>query len=431
MSEQRTQRFPWAGRNYRIQTAATVVSGLGNAAAPIATAFAVLGQGGGAAEVGYVTAARSVPLVLFLLLGGALADRLPRHRVMVGANAFNALSQAGLAALVLSGQDALWPLMVLSAAGGAGQAFYAPAAEGLILQSVASEHAGKAFSVFKMAVNAAQIGGAALGGALVGLVGPGWVLALDAGCFAVAAALRVLLRVEPADRPSAEHGMVHELRVGWHEFRSRRWLWAVVVQFGLVNACVLAYEAVYGPVVAEQRLGGAGDWGLAMAALSVGMLAGGVLMTRWQPRRLLLAGNNGVFLFALPAVALALTAPVPVIVAAMFLSGVGVTVFSVGWMVTLHQEIPSELVSRISAYDSLGSFALLPLGTALAGPAADALGLTGALWACTAVILALSAAVLAAPEVRRLTRAVPQAPEPTESPVAPAPVPEAESVTSG
>ncbi|MEV7215200.1 MFS transporter [Kitasatospora cineracea] len=414
----------WAGRNYRIQTAATVVSGLGNAAAPIATAFAVLhsGAGWGSAEVGYVTAARTVPLVVLLLVGGAVADRLPRHWVMVGANVFNAGSQAVLAALVLLGQPSLWALMVLSAAGGAGQAFYAPAAEGVILQAVPVEHAAKAFSVFKMAMNGASIAGAALGGVLVAVIGPGWVLAVDAGCFAVAAALRVGLEQVAAGRDPGGPGLVHELRVGWREFRARRWLWAIVVQFGMMNACVLAVEAVYGPVVAEERMGGAGAWGAAMAALSVGMVAAGPLMTRWQPRRLLLVGNGGVCLFGLPPLALALGLPLVPVALAMFLAGVGTTVFVVGWMVTLQQEIPEELLSRMSAYDAFGSFALLPLGTALAGPAASAFGLSGALWGCALICAVLAGLVLLVPEVRRLERAVP---------AAGSGAPEPEPVTSG
>lgn len=194
-------RFPWAGRNFRIQTAATVVSGLGNAGAPIATAFAVMASGGSTAEVGYVTAARLVPVVLLLMIGGALADRLPRHHVMVAANLFSAVSQAVLAALVLAGQAQLWQLMLLSAAGGAGHAFYAPASEGMIMQSVAAEHAGRAFSVFRLALNSAQIGGMALGGALTAAVGPGWVLAVDAACFLTAAALRFFLEAEAAAPP--------------------------------------------------------------------------------------------------------------------------------------------------------------------------------------------------------------------------------------
>ncbi|MEV8098399.1 MFS transporter [Kitasatospora sp. NPDC085879] len=400
--------FAWAGRNFRIQTAATVVSGLGNAAAPIATAFAVLEAGGSTTEVGWVTAARLVPLVLFLLVGGALADRLPRHHVMVAANLFNALSQAALAALVLAGAPPLWSLVLLSAAGGAGQAFYAPASEGMIMESVAAEHAGKAFSVYRMAMNGSQIGGAAVGGALTAAVGPGWVLLLDAVGFAVAGGLRVFLRLDAAPRDTVQTGgLVHELRLGWREFASRRWLWAVVLQFSVVVACISAVETVYGPVVAAQRFGGARAWGLAMAAFGIGMLAAGVLMTRWQPRRILLTGNWGVFLFALPGLALAVGAALPVLVAAMFVSGAGVTVFGVNWMVALQQEIPSEMFSRVCAYDHLGSIALTPLGTAMAGPAADALGLDGALWTCAAGTLALAAAVLVVPEVRRLTRPLP------------------------
>ncbi|MER7754916.1 MFS transporter [Kitasatospora sp. NPDC097643] len=398
------RRLAWASRNFRIQTTATVISGVGNAGAPIATAFAILGTGGSTAEVGYVTAARLLPTVLLLVVGGALADRLPRHHVMVAANLFSGVAQAVLAALVLAGDVRLWQLLVLSAAGGAGYALYSPASGGMILQSVSQEHATRAFAVYRMGQNAAQIGGAALGGALTAAVGPGWVLALDAGCFLVAAALRFLLEAEAAPAPEGGGGMLRDLREGWREFASRRWLWVVVLQFSVLVACTGAVESVYGPAVAEERLGGARDWGLAMAAFGVGLVVTGVLMARWRPRRILLVGNWGVFLFGVPALALALAAPLPLLAAAMFLSGAGVTVFGVNWMVALQQEIPEEMFSRVAAYDELGSYSLAPVGTALAGPAADALGLTGALWACAVACLLLSAAVLLEPQVRRLTR---------------------------
>ncbi|WP_317620871.1 MFS transporter [Streptomyces sp. CBMA123] len=418
------RRPSWASRNFRIQTSATVISGLGNAGAPIATAFAVLGNGGGAAEIGYVTAARLVPTVLLLVVGGTLADRLPRHHIMVSANLFSAASQAVLAALVLAGNVQLWQLLVLSAGGGAGYALYSPAAGGMIMQAVPQEHAARAFSVFRMGQNAAQIGGAALGGALTAAVGPGWVLALDALCFLIAAALRFFLEAESAPAPTGG-SVLRDLREGWQEFASRRWLWVIVLQFAVVVACINTVESVYGPTVAEQRLGGAGAWGLAMSAYGVGLVVTGLLMARWRPRRILLVGNWGVFLFGAPALALATAAPLPVLVAAMFLSGVGVTVFGVNWMVVLQQEIPEEMFSRVSAYDELGSYSLAPVGTALAGPAAAALGLSGALWACAALCLLLSAAVLIDPQVRRLSRrdprrSTPDAPVPTGEP-APAP----------
>ncbi|MFJ8474611.1 MFS transporter [Kitasatospora sp. NPDC094011] len=419
-----TRRLAWASRNFRIQTAATVISGLGNAGAPIATAFAVLGNGGGTAEVGYVTAARLLPTVLFLLLGGTLADRLPRHRIMVGANLFSAVAQAVLAALVLAGDVRLWQLLVLSAAGGAGYALYAPAAGGMIMQAVPQEHATRAFSVFRMSQNAAQIGGAALGGALTTAVGPGWVLALDAVCFLLAAALRFLLEPETGPAPTGS-SMLRDLREGWREFSSRRWLWVIVLQFAVLIACINAVEAVYGPTYANEYLDGATDWGLAMSAYGFGLVATGLLMVRWRPRRILLVGNWGVFLFGLPALALAARFPLPLLTAAMFLSGVGVTVFGVNWMVALQQEIPEEMFSRVTAYDELGSYSLAPIGTALAGPAAVVLGLSGALWACAGLCLLLSAVVLIDPQVRRLSRRDPHrstadAPVPA---VAPTPAP--------
>ncbi|MFE7192895.1 MFS transporter [Kitasatospora sp. NPDC057541] len=409
-----TTRLAWASRNFRIQTAATVVSGLGNAGAPIAIAFAILDSGGSTGDVGYVTAARLLPTVLLLVVGGALADRLPRHHVMVAANVFSAVFQGALALLVLTGDPALWQLMLLSAGAGAGYAFYSPAAGGMILESVAPEHAARAFSVYRMGFNGSQIGGAALGGALTAAVGAGWVLALDAVCFLAAAALRFLLEPQAPTAPAGGGGMLRDLREGWQEFSSRRWLWVIVLQFAVLVTCVGAVEAVYGPAVAKERLGGARDWGLAMAAYGVGLVVSGVLMARWQPRRILLVGNWGVFLFGMPAVALAASAPLPVLWAAMFLSGVGVTVFSVNWMIALQQEIPPEAFSRVTAYDELGSLSLAPLGTALAGPVADRLGLSGALWSCAAISLVLSAAVLLEPEVRRLSRRRP-APDPEPS----------------
>ncbi|MFJ8039937.1 MFS transporter [Kitasatospora sp. NPDC096147] len=400
----KNHRFAWASRNYRVQTAATVIAGLGNAGAPIATAFAVLELGGGATEVGLVTGAHLASMVVFLLFGGALADRLPRHHVMVGANLFNAASQALLAVLVLTGTAELWQLIALSAAGGAGQAFYAPASEGMIMESIAKEHAARAFAVFRMALNGSQIGGAALGGVLVTAIGPGWVLAVDAAGFTVAAALRLLLDLEAPITPAERSSVVQALREGWREFTARRWLWVIVLQFSLVNACLGAVESVYGPVIAKERLGGADAWGLALAAFSAGLFLSGFLMVRWQPARVLLAGNHGVFLFAAPAYALALQAPLPVLCAAMFTSGLGITVFGVNWMVALQQEVPSELFSRVSAYDYFGSIALAPVGTALAGPVAELLGMREALWLCAVATTLLALAVLAERQIRTLRR---------------------------
>ncbi|MER5633796.1 MFS transporter [Streptomyces nitrosporeus] len=417
-------RTPRAGRNYGLLTAAAIITGLGTHGALIAAAFAVLESGGDAGDVGLVAAARTAPLVLFLLIGGAVADRLPRHRVMVAANALNCVSQAVFAWLVLTSDARLWQMMLLTALCGTGQAFFNPAAEGMLLSSVDGEQAAKAFAFFRMSMHGAAIGGAALGGAMIAAMDPGWVLAVDAAAFAVAGALRAFLDVShiPGRVPGA--GLLADLREGWREVAGRPWLWAVVLQFSVVVAVVGAAEAVYGPLVARDELGGARPWGFALAAFGVGTLLGALLMMRWKPRRLLLAGTLCVFPLALPSASLAVPVPAAVLCGVMFVTGISIEVFGVSWMTALHQEIPEDKLSRVSAYDWFGSVAMVPLATAAAGPVESLVGRSQALWGCAALILVVTAGVLFVPDVRNLTRRGPGHPAPSGAPVAvPRPVP--------
>ncbi|MEV5490384.1 MFS transporter [Streptomyces bobili] len=400
----RLRRPSWAGRNYSLLTAAAFVTNLGSHGALIAAAFAVLEAGGDGGDVGLVAAARTLPLVLFLLIGGAIADRLPRHRVMVAANALNCASQAAFAALVLTGEPRLWQMMLLTALGGTGQAFFSPAAEGMLMSSVRGEQAGRAFAVFRMAMQGAGVGGAALGGAMVAVIGPGWVLAADAAAFAVAGSLRAFLDVGHIPARGQGGGLLADLREGWQEFSGRPWLWGIVLQFSIANAVVGAADAVYGPLVARDHLGGPGPWGLALGFFGAGTVAGALLMTRWKPRRLLFVGTLCVFPLALPSAALAVPVPVALLCTVMFLTGVTLEVFGVSWMTALHQEIPEDKLSRVSAYDWFGSVALVPLAMALAGPSESFFGRTASLWGCSVLVVVVTAAVLCVPDVRDLTR---------------------------
>ncbi|MFE2236771.1 MFS transporter [Streptomyces sp. NPDC059442] len=424
----RPRRPEWAGRNYVLLTAAAVVTNLGTHGALIAAAFAVLQSGGDGGDVGLVAAARTLPLVLFLLIGGAIADRVPRHRVMVAANALNCVSQAAFAYLVLAGEPQLWQMMLLTALCGTGQAFFNPAAEGMLMSSVSGDQVSRAFALFRMAMHGAGIGGAALGGAMIAAFGPGWVLAIDAAAFAVAGALRAFLDVSHIREREGGGGLLADLREGWQEFVGRPWLWSIVAQFSIVVALVGAAESVYGPLVARDELGGARPWGLSLAAFGVGTLVGALLMMRWKPRRMLLAGTLCVFPIALPSAALAVPLDVYGLSAAMFVSGVAIEVFGVSWMTTLHQEIPEDKLSRVSAYDWFGSTAMLPLSTALAGPAEGVFGRHEALWGSATLIVVVTALVLLVPDVRNLTRrtkriatALPADPDGSGAPTAPAP----------
>ncbi|GLZ77958.1 MFS transporter [Actinorhabdospora filicis] len=391
---------PWRSRTYRLQLSGAVISVFGTAAAPVASAFAILDADGSGTAIGLVSAAGTVPAVLFFLLGGVIADRLQRHHVIVAANLVSALAQALFALTVLTHTVHIGWLVAFAAGNGLAIAFRMPATEGLLMRSVDREHAARAFAIFRTGLNAAQVAGAACGGLLAAGLGPGWVLALDAATFVYAAVLATRMPAE--GRLRRRTGLLTELREGWTEFARRRWLWTVVAQFAVVNALGVGAFAVLGALAADHTLGGARDWGLVLSCDAAGMILGGLLMTRLRtPRPLATAVAAGALLAAPPA-ALAAGTPLAVVCAAALLAGIGVEVFAVNWMTVLRREIPHEKFSRVVAYEALGSFGLTPLGAALAGPASDRLGLGRTLWLSAGAIAAATAVVLAVPEVREM-----------------------------
>ena len=131
---------------------------------------------------------------------------------------------------------------------------------------------------------------------------------------------------------------------------------------------------------------------------------GGVVTLRYRPSRMLLVATLAIFPTALPILLLASPAPVVVIAVAAFVSGVGVELFGVLWDVTMQQEISSEQLSRVYSYDALGSYVVIPLGAAVAGPVADTIGTPETLVASALVITGATALVLLVDEVRSLRR---------------------------
>lgn len=397
-------RGPLRSRNFRLLLASDVTSVTGSAVALVAIPFAVLSVGGSGADVGHVTTAALGSQVVFLLLGGTLADRLPRYRVMTAANTLQGLAQASAAFLVLTGTAHIWELAALSAVRGLGTGFYLPAASGLLPQTVPADQLSKANAIYRVGRNSAQIGGTALSGTLAGLAGAGWGLTASAVCYATAAMLRLSMHFA-AGSPSASAGFFRELREGWHEFASRRWLWSMVLQFAVVEAADAATLSVLGPIVADHSFGGAVSWGFIVAGFGAGSVAGGLVMIRFQPVRLLQVANAGVLIYSLLLFALAVPLPFPLAAFSAVLAGAGGEVFNVSWAVSMQQEIPPGALSRVSAYDALGSFALAPVGTAVAGSLVGPLGTQTAIAAGGVLVLACTVAVLALPEVRHLRRA--------------------------
>lgn len=380
-----------------------LVSFLGSSVAIVALAFAVLEISGSPADLGWVLAAREIPQVLFLLVGGVVADRLPRNRVMVASNVVSGVTQAVTAALLLTGSARVWHIAVLAAVNGVAISFFFPASEGLVPQTVSRPRLQQANALLRLAQTSTHIGGAALGGLLVAATSPGWAIAADAVTYLVAATVLVSLHLPPI-RKDAAGNFVRELKEGWQEFRSRTWLWAIVLQFSLVNAAWAGGFQLLGPVVADRRLGGAAAWGLVLSALSAGLVVGGLIALRWRTRRPLLVGTLGVFTIALPMAALAGNAAVGLVAAAAFAAGVGLEQFGVAWSTVMQEQIPLDRLSRVYSYDALGSIVFIPIGFAAAGPAAAAIGITPTIWIATAVVVAVTLLVLLSTQVRGMTR---------------------------
>jgi MFS family permease len=378
------------------------VSFLGNAMANTALAFAVLDVTGSKRDLGFVLAARSIPQIVFILAGGILADRLPRNVVMVGSNLASMATQGALAVLLLTGSAELWMLLAIAALNGFVSAFFFPASAGIVPQTVPADMIQQANALLRLVLNSTAVVGAALGGVLVVAFGPGWAIAIDAATFGLGALFVGLMHLPPIVRDQTPN-FLRELAEGWNAFRSRTWLWAIVLQFSLVNAAFSGALLVLGPVQADAHFG-RGWWAAILAAESVGLILGGVLMLRIRPHRMLLLATFAVIPIALPIALLGKPAAALAIAIAAFIAGFCLEIFAVGWDTTMQQEIPGEMLSRVYSYDMLGSIALVPLGLAVIGPVADAVGTQKTLYATAALIVLATLPVFLVRDVRQLRR---------------------------
>ena len=345
---------------------------------PIALTFAVFQLGGGAGQVSTVLAVETAPMAVLLLIGGVISDRLPRRLVMFGADVLRCGTEGLLAVLLLTHHAGLLGMMILAAMIGAGDAFFSPGRSGLIPQLVAPKELQLANAMIATSGALAAILGPALGGLLVGFAGPGWAIGVDASSYAVSATCLLLIRVPPQSVDRAV-SFTRQLVTGWVEFWSRRWLWTIVVQFALLHLLTIGPIFVLGPLAFRQAPEGAAVWGMLLGALGAGALVGGLIAMRIRPRYPLRLALCVLLLFAVVPAALATRLPFAAALAAFFVGGVSLSTFGVLWNTTLQREVPTEVLSRVSAYDTFGSVCLLPAGYVIAAPLAGALGLSGAL----------------------------------------------------
>ncbi len=383
--------------------ASRTVNLLGLSMANVALAFAVLDLDGSASDLGVVLAAHTVPLVLFLLVGGVVADRFPRTLVMQGSNLLSAAAQGVLAVLVVTGRADLRSMVVLSAIHGLASAVSFPAMSAVLPQLVQRRDLQQANVLLSMSRGALTVVGPSVAALLVVTAGPGWALGVDALCWALSAVALLGVRL-PAAEPAEPASALADLREGWDLFRRTTWLWVVVAGFAVLNALFSGAWFTLGPARAKATFGEQG-WGLVLSAQSVGLLVMTAIMLRVRLDRPLLWGMLGIATGGVPLLLLGLAPHLWLLVVAAVVAGMGSEVFNLGWNLAMQEHVEERQLSRAYSYDALGSYVAMPVGQLAIGPLGEALGYGPVLTVSGLLWLAVCGAVLLSRSVRTLPRA--------------------------
>jgi MFS family permease len=372
-----------------------LLSTIGDRLVTVALALFVVERTGSAGDLAIVLAAYSLPLVGLVLIGGVWADRLPRQRIMIATDLVRAALHALLATLILTGAVEIWMVAAIEALMGTCEAFFRPAYSGLVPQTVPEDEIQHANAITAGSASVAEMVGPLIATALVLGIGAGEAFAVDAASFLVSAVLLSRVRARPRGEPAPRQPWRRELAEGYREVRSRTWVWATVVAFSVVLFSAFAPFIVLGPVIAEQVWGSAGYYGVGVGIFGAGTVVGALLGLRLRPRRPLRAAIAAAIPWPLALLAYALGGPLALIYAVLAIGGVSIGLFDVWWTTALAERIPPAALSRVTAYDWMGSLAMVPLGYIVAGALAELVGArtvlaVGSLIGAAALALALS-----------------------------------------
>jgi MFS family permease len=390
-------------RDFRLLLCGQAASTIGDRIVFVALALYVTDLGS-PSDVGIVLAAHALPLVAFLLIGGVWADRLPRHKVMVATDLIRFALHALLAALIFTGTVEIWHIALIEAAFGTAEAFFRPAYTGLVPQTVPEDQIQPAKAAFASVETIAEFLGPALATGLVLAVGPGYAFAIDAATFLVSAAFLVQLRPRERGVSGVRTTVLGELREGWAEVRSRNWIWVIILVFSLGLLTGFGPWMTLGPTISLEHYDTRAVYGIVVSVMGAGTVVGALVGFRWRPQHPMRVG----MLLALPWPAsfllFALGLPIAVLVAFAFVAGTGVMLFGIWWETALAQRVPPHTLSRVTAYDWMGSLALLPIGYLLAGPLGERFGASEVLTVGSAISLAALLCAFLVRDVRELAR---------------------------
>lgn len=401
-----TLRAMWGHRDFRSMWIGQSLSVIGDHMIWVVLALYVTETTGSGRDMGIVLAAQSAPLILLLLVGGVVADRLPRQRIVVATDLVRGAVQIAIAILVFTGEPPIWLLSVLVAAFGAAEAFFRPAIAGLIPQTVPEALIQEAQAMMHTANTVARFLGPAIGTLLSFGIGFGIAYLVDAATFVVSAVFLAMVVARPRgeaverDEPSLRR----EIVAGYREVRSRAWVWIILLcAFIIVFAGVAPFMAL-GALVAERVFGDSAMFGWAGSATGVGAIAGALLAVRWRPRRPLALGLAFMTAWSVQVTLYAVGASRPLVLTACAFGGFSFTVFIVWWETALAERIPPHALSRVASYDWMVSLAFMPVGYLLAGFLSEHVRPERILLVAAAVVAVVQFATIAMPAVWGFTR---------------------------
>jgi MFS family permease len=346
------------------------ISNVGNGISPIALAYGVLSlEGADGKDLSIVMAARFVPLIGFMLFGGVIADRFQRNRLVGGSDMIGSFLAAVSAISLIAGFSSVWLLALMGALFGILNAIWWPAMSGVLPEILPKAKLQSGNAIIGLTTNIGYIVGTLSGGILVATVGAGWGLLIDAISFFFAGLIVWFLPIL-GKAQDASPGILHDLIVGWREFISRSWVIAMVFAFSLINMAFESMLSVLGPLNFSDPVTGPKQWSYNLAALTTGMLIGGIWVLKVKFKKPLLVSMILIAISSIWDFSLALDFPVIVTLLAGVFSGISLEVFMVTWMTSLQSHVPEESYSRVSSYDTLGSYGIAPLGIVVAGPLA-------------------------------------------------------------
>ncbi len=386
---------------FRVFWTGHAVSCFGDGMVPLVTAFAVIGQGHGAVELGAVLAIGVVCRIIATLVGGVLADRISRLRLMASADAVRCVVQLSLGVLLTAGHGSAVVLAVGNAIYGAAAGFHGPAVKGLMPTLVGKDLLQQANALQALTRSTCMVAAPATAGLLIPLAGTQAVYFVDALTFAVNVA--ILLRLPGAAiRGVRGSSFRADLVQGWSEVVQRGWLLANLGVHALWNFG-MAIFFVLGPVLAQERFGGPAAWGVISAGMAAGALVGGAIALRWRPRRPLVTGNLILAASACPLLALWLGYSTPVLALTAAIADCCVVLLSTFWDSTVQRKVPEQVLSRVMSYDYLLTMISMPMAYALIGPIMNVVGTDGILVLGAALVMIPGLLVCLLPSVRNIS----------------------------